>query len=116
MSKKKTIAVAIILALVLIIGGMLAYFTDTDTTTNVFVLGDKVEIDLTEPAWDALADTNNNDIPDVAEGIHPGTKVAKDPTITNESETTPAYVFAEIVVPCYDSDGNGTADNQVYKL
>ena len=44
MSKKKSIAVAIVLLLVLLIGGMLAYFTDTDTATNVFVLGDDIDI------------------------------------------------------------------------
>ena len=116
MSRKKTVAVALVLALVLIIGGMLAYFTDTDTKTNVFTLGDEVEISLSEDGWDALTDSNNNDIPDIAEGIHPGTKVVKDPVITNESETTPAYVFAEIIVPCYDADDDGTADTPLYKL
>ena len=48
MSKKKSIAVAAILAVVLLIGGLLAYFTDRDTKTNVFTLGDNIEISLTE--------------------------------------------------------------------
>ena len=116
MNRKKTIAVALVLALILIIGGMLAYFTDTDTKTNVFTLGDDVDISLSEDGWDALADTNNNDIPDVAEGIHPGTKVVKDPEINNDSSTTPAYVFAEIIVPCYDANNDGTVDTPLYKL
>lgn len=117
MSKKKTIAVAVVLALVLIIGGMLAYFTDTDTATNVFTIGDNVDISLSETNW-STTDTNNNDVPDAAEGVHPGTKVVKDPTINNVSTTTPAYVFAEIVVPCYDADEdeNGTADTPLFKL
>ena len=50
MTKKKSIAVAIVLAIVLLIGGMLAYFTDTDTETNEFTLGN-VSIDLQEPNW-----------------------------------------------------------------
>jgi predicted ribosomally synthesized peptide with SipW-like signal peptide len=44
MNKKKSIAVAIVLALVLLIGGMLAYFTDKDTKTNTFTIGDDIEI------------------------------------------------------------------------
>ena len=104
MSKKKTIAVAIVLALILIIGGMLAYFTDTDTRTNVFTLGDEVEISLSETGWTNSTGTNYTLA--AAQGVHPGTTVAKDPTINNESTTTPAYVFAEIIVPCYDADGD----------
>lgn len=103
MNKKKGIAVAVVLLLILLIGGMLAYFTDTDSETNVFVLGDEVKIRLDETAWDALADTNNNDIPDIAEGIHPGTEVAKDPVVVNTSTKTPAYVFLKVTVPCYDA-------------
>ena len=45
MSKKKTIAVAIVLALILLIGGMIAYFTDTDIAVNKFSLGDEIDIE-----------------------------------------------------------------------
>lgn len=90
MSKKKSIVVAIALVAILLIGGLLAYFTDTETATNVFTLGDNVEISLTETwaAEDGL-------------GLHPGAVVTKAPSIKNDSTTTPAYVFAEIIVPCY---------------
>lgn len=114
MSKKKTIAVAVVLALVLIIGGMLAYFTDTETKTNVFTLGDNVEISLTETGWTQDGQTSNWTRTE-AQGVHPGTKVAKDPTINNDSTTTPAYVFAKITVPCYASTGT-TVDTPLYKL
>ncbi|MBR3134406.1 MAG: SipW-dependent-type signal peptide-containing protein [Clostridia bacterium] len=106
MNKKKTIAVAIVLALVLLIGGMLAFFTDTDTATNVFVLGDNIEISLSETDWDP-ADAN---------GIHPGAVVDKNPVITNDSTTTPAYVFAEVIVPCYSSNANTTIDTPLFSL
>ena len=106
MNNKKTIAVAIVLALILLIGGMLAYFTDTDTKTNVFVLGDNVEISLSEDNWDE----------DEANGIHPGAEVDKDPVITNDSSTTPAYVFAEVIVPCYDSDDDTVVDAPLFTL
>ena len=106
MNKKKSIAVAIVLLLVLVIGGMLAYFTDTDTETNVFVLGEDVKIDLIETNFDsALASS----------GIHPGTTVKKDPQIENESTSTDAYVFAEVIVPCYASTGS-TVDTPLFTL
>lgn len=106
MSKKKSIVVAIALVAVLLIGGLLAYFTDTDTATNLFTLGDNIEISLSETAWVAAN----------GEGIHPGANIAKNPIITNDSSTTPAYVFAEVVVPCYDSNADGTADDALFTL
>ena len=104
MKKKKLIAVAIILALALLIGGMIAYFTDTDTATNVFTIGDEVDISLDEDWTDGDGDD-----------LHPGATVTKAPSIVNESTTTPAYVFAEIVVPCYDSsDPADTVDTPLF--
>ena len=94
MSKKKSIAVAIVLILVLVIGGITAYFTDMDTKTNVFTLGGNVDIALTE-IW-----TASDGI-----GLYPGAVVTKAPSIVNESSTTPAYVFAKIIVPCYAVTG-----------
>lgn len=104
MNKRKTMAVAIVLALVLLIGGMIAYFTDTDVATNEFTLGDEVDISLSE-TW----------TPADGLGIHPGAVVTKAPSIVNESTTTPAYVFAEVVVPCYASTGT-TVDTPLFTL
>ena len=94
MINKKSVVVAVILLSILLIGGLTAYFTDTDTKTNIFTLGDNVEIALTE-TWAA-----NDGL-----GLHPGAVVTKAPSIVNESSTTPAYVFAEIIVPCYATTG-----------
>ena len=105
MNKRKTIAVAIVLALVLLIGGMIAYFTDSDDATNVFTLGDVVDISLSE-TWTAADGL----------GIHPGAVVTKAPSIVNESTTTPAYVFAEVIVPCYDADDDGTVETPLFTL
>lgn len=91
MKKRKTIIAAIVLSLVLVVGGALAYFTDTDTETNTFTLGN-VSIDLQEPNWVA-AD---------AEDIMPGDTVAKDPQITNDGAAD-AYVFLKITEPCYNN-------------
>ena len=106
MSKKKSIAVAIILSSILLIGNLIAYYTDKKTTTNVFTIGDNISITLSESLW----------VPSNGIGIHPGTTVAKNPVISNASLTTPAYVFAEIIVPCYDSDGDEEADTALFKL
>ncbi len=98
MNKKKTIIAAIVLLLVAVVGGAIAYFTDTDTKTNTFTIGN-VDITLTEPSWDTT-DSNNNNVPDAAENVSPGQTIAKDPTINNVSTTNPAYVFAKVEVPC----------------
>ena len=87
MSKKKLTIAALVLALVLVIGGIVAYFTDVKDASNVFTLGN-VSITLTEPSW----------VPANAENMSPGKKVDKDPTITNTG-SMPAYVFAEVKVP-----------------
>ncbi|MBR4261389.1 MAG: hypothetical protein IKQ33_05525, partial [Clostridia bacterium] len=42
------------------------------------------------------------------------TTVAKTPSIVNKSFTTPAYVFAKVVVPCYASTAGGTIDTELY--
>lgn len=91
MSKKKLIAVAIILALILLIGGLLAYFTDTDTETNVFTLG-KVDIEITED-WE----------PEDGEDVIPGQEIDKAPSVANQSDSEKAFVFVEVTVPCYKS-------------
>ncbi len=99
MNKKKTIAVAIVLALLLLIGGMLAYFTDTDSKANKFTLGEQsVNITLTEAQW-STTDTNDNGVPDDAENIIPGKSLPKDPVIENDSTTNSVCVFAEVIVP-----------------
>lgn len=115
MNRKKIIAAAVVLALVVLIGSVLAYFTDTDTATNIFTLGDKIEIEIVENnAWTKDGQTTNW-INANATNIHPGTVVSKEPSIRNKSTTTPAYVFAEVVVPCYASTGT-TADTPLFTL
>ena len=103
MNKRKGIAVAVVLLLVLIIGGMLAFFTDTDTESNVFTIGEDVDIEITE-VWE---ETDGED-------LHPGAVVSKEPSIENVS-TVPAYVFMEVVVPCYASTGT-TVDTPLFSF
>ena len=104
MNKVKVMAVVIVLLLILLIGGMIAFFTDVDDETNIFTLGDEVDISLDE-TW----------TPADGLGIHPGAVVTKAPSIVNESATTQAYVFAEVIVPCYASTGT-TVDTPLFTL
>jgi len=97
MNKKKVMIAAIVLALVLSIGGILAFFTDQETATNVFTIGN-VDITLTEPNW-VTTDSDNDNVPDAAQGRMPGQTVAKNPTITNTGDNN-AYVFMEVISPC----------------
>ncbi len=97
MNKKKVMIAAIVLGLVLSIGGILAFFTDQETATNVFTIGN-VDITLTEPNW-VTTDSDSDNVPDAAQGRMPGQTVAKDPTITNVGDNN-AYVFMEVESPC----------------
>ena len=87
MSKKRAILAAVVLALVLCIGGVLAYFSDSEKATNTFTVG-KISIKLTEASWD-----ENN-----AKKILPNQLIAKDPKLTNNG-VNDAYVFMEVLIP-----------------
>lgn len=115
MNRKKTIIAAIVLALILLIGSLLAYFTDVDTATNKFTLGDEIDIEVVEDSGWTKNDTSGKMENQNALGLHPGTSVTKEPSIKNKSTTTPAYVFAEVTVPCYASTGT-TIDTPLYSL
>lgn len=113
MNKKKTVLAAAILLFMFVIGGAIAYFTDTDQKTNTFTIG-SVDITLTEDAWDALPDTNDNDIPDAAEDMMPGESVTKDPLINNVSTKNDAYVFAKVEVPCTTIVAPATTSEELF--
>ncbi len=113
MNKKKTVLAAAILLFMFVIGGAIAYFTDTDQKTNTFTIG-SVDITLTEDGWDALPDTNSNDIPDAAEDMMPGESVTKDPLINNVSIKNDAYVFAKVEVPCTTIVAPATTSEELF--
>lgn len=95
MTKKKKAALLIsslALIAVIVVGGTLAYFTSQDTRENIVTLG-KVEGTLTETGENGRDDgTTGKDYPNVM----PGDVLAKDPTITLDSESAPAYVRVQI--------------------
>lgn len=110
-SKTKNVVMALTLAALLLVGGVFAYLTDTDTQTNTFTMGE-VTIDLTEPTWDTHPDENGDGVPDIAEDIWAGKVIAKDPTITNTGDNS-AYVYLMVSVPkqvVLTAQADGTPD------
>jgi predicted ribosomally synthesized peptide with SipW-like signal peptide len=83
--KKKIFAIAFaaILAVTAITGASLAYLTDEEEATNVFTVGN-VDIELTEPNWDATGEEEAKD-------VYPGEPLAKDPTVENVGKN-PCFV------------------------
>ena len=83
--KKKLLvaALAVILVVTAIAGTSLAYLTDKDSETNEFTVGN-VDIDLSEPNWDATGKAE-------AEDVYPGEPLAKDPTVANVGKN-PCFV------------------------
>ena len=90
--KKKTIlvaAIAVMLVAALVVGGTLAYFTDTKTADNTFTMGN-VAITLDEK-------NANPNAPENTYNVYPGLIVDKDPTVTNVG-LNDAWIRAKIVV------------------
>ncbi len=87
--KKKivTLSLAVALAATAVIGGTLAYFTDTEEKENIFTVGN-VEIELTEPNWDASGEEE-------AKTVYPGEPLAKDPTVENTG-ANPCFVRVSV--------------------
>ena len=83
--KRKILALVLCVAMlaIAVVGGTLAYFTDTDAKTNTFTVGN-VDITLTEPGWDATGEAE-------AEDAYPGEPLAKDPTVKNVGKN-PCFV------------------------
>lgn len=101
--KKKTIlvaAIAVMLVAALVVGGTLAYFTDTKTETNTFTMGN-VKIDLNEQQKG-----ENGLVPfEKDKQLVPGTSsdgnaVSKIVTVSNTGDND-AWVWVELKIPKY---------------
>jgi len=94
MKKKITlVATSVLLVAAMVIGGTLAYFTDvTETKENTFTVGN-VDIELTEPSWDAN-ETHN---------LMPAASFAKNPTITVQQGSEDAWVFMKVEMNKFNS-------------
>ena len=114
MNKKKVLIAAFVLALVLSIGGVLAYFSDTETKTNTFTVG-SVRIALNEPTWDSTGQT-------AAGSVLPNQMIDKDPTIENTGNNA-AYVFIKVSIPkttvtieAQDGSGSTSTTQELFTL
>lgn len=88
MNKKfLTVGLAGALAVTAVVGGSLAYFTDTDQKDNTFTVGN-VDITLTEPTW---AGSDGSTVPQV----YPGEALDKDPTVENTG-ANPCFVRIKV--------------------
>lgn len=97
-SKKKVFALALSVCVVVlsIASSSIAYFTDTDTYTNVFTSGN---VDI------VLNGSNGN------EGIYPGKTVTRNTTIDNVG-TIDAYIGAVITLSSANIGAHLTADDE----
>jgi len=108
MKRSKILIAAIVLLGVFVIGGAVALFTDKETKTNTFTVGN-VDISVVETEWDKLTDSDSNGKKDKAENLMPGDEVEKDPKVKNDSTKNPAYVYLKVESPC-------TKDNPAVEL
>ena len=95
--KKKSIlmaAIAVMLVAVLVVGGTLAYFTDTKSATTTFTVGDvKIKLDesnVNDPDGDRVTSNEYT-------GMLPGIQYKKDPVVTNTGNND-AYVRAVVTI------------------
>ena len=86
---KKLLVVSAI-STVLLVGGISAYFTATDSATNTWTVGTGVDIELQENLYDAATAERS--------AITPNQELTKDPKIKNTGGNS-AYVFAKVTVP-----------------
>ena len=93
----KICVLAGLLAALSAIGGVSAYFTDTDTSVTTFTVG-KIEIDLQEPQWESKEDVDGNGIPDEAERMEAAQSMTKDPLVENTG-TNDAFIFVTVETP-----------------
>ena len=105
--KKKIFAIVLCVAMlaIAVIGGTMAYFTDTDAQTNTFTAG-KVGISLDEAivakdaAGNLVATGSRTDETQTLQSYHlfPAMKVTKDPTITVDNDSEDAYIAAIVTI------------------
>ena len=117
--KKKTIlvaAIAVMLVAALVVGGTLAYFTDTKTETNTFTVGN-VNIELLESQYHRVnAGISNDDAKGKTEPLSGGYLWAANVDMQGTRENTPNYATSgETWNGQYFSDAQIEADAANYK-
>jgi len=112
MNKKKILALCLIVCLlaVAVVGGTLAYFTDTDEATNTFTVGDvKIHIDewMKNEAGEWVAYSDNQKLAPIAQSKAPFNKLVE--TVNDGSED--AYIRTFITCPAEDYNDLGYGFN-----
>lgn len=114
--KKKILALCLVVALAVtaVVGGTLAYFTDTDKETNTFTVGN-VDIDLLESQYHRVNAGKGNAVGQT-EPLKGGYLWAHDVDMQGTRENTPNYVTSrETWDGLYFSDAQIEADAATYK-
>ena len=104
--KKKIAAISLCIALlaVAVIGGTIAYFTDTtETVTNTFVVGDiKITLDEQKVKTDGTPDGDSR-VKSNTYVMVPGRTYTKDPTVTVKANSEACYVRIKVQVTGLDA-------------
>lgn len=116
--KKKIFALmlCVVMMAIAIVGGTMAYFTDTDAQTNTFTAGkvdifmDEAVVALDETTGNLIADGDKRTSDDQDYHLYPAMTVIKDPTITVEDDSENAYIAAIITVNSETLDGKNLYD------
>lgn len=115
MNKKFRLGLAsLALVGVMIVGGSLAYFTDTDTKNNIVTLGE-VDGNLEEDT-DEKNVTKTEDGIEYEDNITPGKELSKKPYLVLDKESEDAYARVKISVDGVNGNGTALTDVQKAKL
>lgn len=118
MKKKLTLVVTcVVLVAAMVIGGTLAYFTDTKTANNTFTMGNvKIALDETD-----IKNPEGDRVTSNAYDVYPGEVVTKDPIVHNTGKNG-AYIRATVnvynwmnLVAAYYPNFKETFPNDGYK-
>jgi len=98
-TKGKVLLVSLSAALLVSAGvaGSLAYFTDTDSATNTFSVGDvQITLDEADVNPDGILVPNAARVKENKYHLIPGAAYAKDPTVHVQAESEDCYVFVTV--------------------
>ena len=103
MKKKVGLALSLVLALGLVVGGTLALFSsNTNTLKNTFTVGTGVSLDIKEPTWDGEDFDGTTTLPEDQWGKNQATEfspldaINKDPQVKNTSDKVNVFAAVEI--------------------
>lgn len=97
-NRGKLLVIVLTMVFALGVAGISAYFTDADTATNTFTIGD-ISLDLQEPGWDPTPENPDDpDVPGDPNDVTPNEEIEKDPQILNDGEND-MYVFLKVEMP-----------------